>query len=400
MSADGNVVTFSEDRGYPYDFPPLHVIFARNVSTGTTVQVSHGSNGTGPGSARTGDPTAARRVPGNGVSPYNTISADGRYVAFAQWMDLPRSDVVVYDLAAHTLRTASPGADGTQPNGISIEPSIDADGRYVAFTSYASNLVAGDGNGSNDVFVRDLVAGSTRLVSLSSDGRQGDGGSGTAAISADGRYVAFASDAGNLVAGDTNDSTDIFVRDLVAGTTRLVSRSSAGGPADGSSSGPAISATGRYVGFESAAANLVAGDTNGLTDVFVRDLRHGTTRVSLATGGHTQADGWSARPAVSADGRYVSFTSAGTNLVAGDSNGRDDVFVRDRRYGRTYRVSVGAHGQSDADSRGGAMSPDGRYVAFESSGMNLVAGDTNLVADVFRRDRSTRATLRVSLDTG
>jgi Tol biopolymer transport system component len=401
MSADGNVVTFSEDRGYPHDFPPLQVIFARNVASGTTVQISHGVNGTGPGWTRpTGGPAAERRVPGNGVDPHNAISADGRYVAFAQWMNLPRHDVVVYDLTAHTLRTASQGLDGAQPTGDSTAPSINADGRYVAFTSSASNLVIGDGNGETDVFVRDLVAGTTRLVSLSSDGRQGDGGSGAPAISADGRYVAFASDAGNLVGGDTDDSTDIFVRDLVAGTTRLVSRSRTGGPADGSSFGLAISATGRDVAFESAATNLVAGDTNGLTDVFVRDLRYGrTARVSVATGGHPQADGWSAVPAVSADGRYVSFTSAATNLVAGDTNGAADLFVRDRNYGRTYRVSLGAHGQADHDSRGGAMSPDARYVAFESAGTNLVAGDTNQVADVFRRDRFARVTLRVSLDT-
>jgi Tol biopolymer transport system component len=395
MSADGNVVTFSVDRGYPYDFPPENVIFARDVAAGTTTQVSY-VGGTGAG--------ALRRVPGNGINPYNAVSADGRYVAFAQWLRLPRYDVVVSDLTTHTQRTASVAIGGAEPDGDSTSPAISADGRYVAFASAASNLVAGDRNDATDVFVRDLVAGTTRLVSRGArgqgDGESGGPGYGAPAISADGRYVAFASRATNLVAGDTNGRTDIFVRDLAARSTRLVSRSTAGARGNGDSYPAAISADGRFVAYRSDATNLVAGDTNDLPDIFVRDLRRGTTtRADLATGGHAQANGVSRSPAISADGRYVEFTSAASNLVGGDTNDTADVFVRDLRYGLTYRVSVGAHGQSDAVSNGGAVSGDGRYVAFDSDASGLVEGDTDGVTDVFRRDRYARVTIRVSLDT-
>jgi Tol biopolymer transport system component len=389
MSADGNVVTFSVDRGYPYDFPPENVIFARDVEAGTTTQVSY------VGGAVTG---ALRRVPGNGINPYNAISADGRYVAFAQWLRMPRYDVVVSDLSTHTQRTVSLGVGGAESNGGSTSPAISADGRYVAFASNASNLVAGDGNDATDVFVRDLVAGGTRLVSLGVGGRQGDDESSGPAISGDGRYVAFASNATNLVPGDTNGRTDVFVRDLLTSTTRLVSRSSAGARANDASYPAVISANGRFVAYQSDATNLVPGDTNDRPDIFVADLRRGTTaRVDLASGGQAQSNDWSRTPAISADGRYVEFTSAASNLVAGDTNDASDVFVRDRRYGLTYRVSVGAHGQAEGSD--GAVSGDGRYVAFDSAASGLVAGDTNGVTDVFRRDRYVRITLRVSLDT-
>jgi Tol biopolymer transport system component len=402
MSADGNVVTFSVDDGYPYESPPDNVIYARDVAAGTTTRVSYpGGIRPGSGAAR---PAALRRVPGNGVNPYNVVSADGRYVAFAQWLLLPRYDVVVYDRTTRTQRTASVALGGAVPTGDSFAPSLSADGRYVAFASDASNLVAGDSNDATDVFVRDLVAGTTRRVSLGAGGRQGDaasGGSGAGgpAISADGRYVAFGSGASNLVPGDTNGRVDVFVRDLVAGTTRLVSRSSAGVRGNGDSVRPAISANGRYVGYESDATDLVPGDTNDAIDVFVRDLAAGTTaRVSLVDGGRGQANGFSSAPALSAAGRYAEFTSTASNLVAGDTNATPDVFVRDLRLGRTYRVSVGAHGQTAGYAAGGALSAAGRYVAFDSGAPDLVPGDTNQVRDVFRRDRYARVTLRISLD--
>jgi Tol biopolymer transport system component len=230
--------------------------------------------------------------------------------------------------AAPTTVRVSVSSSDTQANSRSMSPAISADGRYVAFESYASNLVAGDTNDRRDVFVGDRVTGTTERVSVSSSGTQANSRSMSPAISADGRYVAFNSDARNLVAGDTNRAQDVFVHNRSTGTTRRVSKSSSGTQANQRSSTGGISADGRYVAFESWASNLVAGDTNDRSDVFVRDRATGTTqRVSVSSAG-TQANQGSWDPAVSADGRYVAFGSYASNLVAGDTNDVGDVFLR------------------------------------------------------------------------
>jgi Tol biopolymer transport system component len=208
-------------------------------------------------------------------------------------------------------------------NEVSFFPSISADGKYVAFESFASNLVAGDINGADDIFVRDLESGTTVLVSTGSGG-QGNSYSSDPSISADGRYVAFDSLADNLVAGDTNGNQDVFVRDLVSGTTVLFSTGSTG-QGDSHSFAPSISADGRYVAFTSYATNLVAGDTNSDSGTFVRDLVSGTT-VLVGTGIPGQVYNPFSYPSISADGSFVSFTSLATNLVAGDTNGFADIF--------------------------------------------------------------------------
>ena len=173
--------------------------------------------------------------------------------------------------AAGITERVSIASDGTQGNGASIEAAISADGRYVAFQSPASNLVAFDTNSLSDIFVRDRQTGTTERVSVATDGTQANGLSEQTEISADGRYVAFKSFASNLVAGDTNGTADVFVRDLVDDTTERVSVGTAGGQSSGLSEQPAISGDGRYVAFQSFGSNLVAGDTNGLEDIFVRD---------------------------------------------------------------------------------------------------------------------------------
>ena len=308
--------------------------------------------------------------------------------------------------AAGTTERVSVGPGGVQGDTGAVEPSISADGRFVAFGSWSTNLVPGDTNGWFDIFVRDRRAATTERVSVSTGGVQGDFMSVTAAISADGRFVAFGSGAGNLVAGDTNGRYDAFVRDRLSGTTERVSVSSAGVQGDGNSasgggfSEVAISAGGRFVAFASDAANLLAGDTNGLLDVFVRDRRTGRTgRASVGAAG-VQGNSASYSPAISADGRFVAFTSDAANLVAGDINGQADVFVRDRLAGRTERVSVGAAGlQGDGRSRNPAISADGRYVAFVSEADDLVPGDSNAAQDVFVRDRLAGTTARVSVST-
>jgi Tol biopolymer transport system component len=287
---------------------------------------------------------------------------------------------------------------GQQANGNSLLPAISADGRFVAFPSFATNLVARDRNGAFDVFVRDRVAQVTRRVSVGAGGQEGYRGSRDPAISADGRFVAFDSYAWNFVAGDTNGNQDVFVRDRKAQVTRRVSVGTGGQQANRRSYCMAISASGRFVLFASNATNLVAGDTNGSYDVFVRDRKAQVTRrVSVGAGGQ-QANDFSFDSAISTDGRFVVFESAASNLVAGDSNGVDDVFVRDRVAQLTRRVSVGSGGQqANGLSNQVAISAGGRFVAFVSEASNLVAGDTNGLADVFVRDRVAQVTRRVSV---
>src|SRR5437660_1328853 len=250
---------------------------------------------------------------------------------------------------AQTTVRVSVASGGTEGDDASLGSALSADGRFVAFDSAATDLVAGDTNGASDVFVHDRQTGTTERVSVASDGTQANNVSSYPALSADGRFVAFQSDATNLVAGDTNGATDVFVHDRQTGATERVSVASGGGTQGNRNSGgffafPALSADGRLVAFQSDATNLVARDTNGATDVFVHDRQTGTTeRVSVASGG-SQGNGFSAGPVLSADGRFVAFHSTATNLVAGDTNGATDVFVHDRQTGTTERVSVASGG--------------------------------------------------------
>ena len=349
----------------------------------------------------------------NGGSIYPSISDDGRYVAFTSDASnlVPgdtngADDVFVHDLLAGTTERVSVASEGTQGNGGSWWAIISGNGRYVVFSSSASNLVIGDTNESQDVFVHDRQTGSAERVSVASDGTQGDASSGiTAAISVDGRYVAFSSDATNLVGGDTNGATDVFVRDRQAGQTTRVSIRSDGTQGAASGGGRidsriAMSADGRYVAFTST-GSLASDDTNSQHDVYVHDRQTGeTTRSSISTDG-TQNTGWSDFPAISGDGRYVAFASSSNNLVPGDLNSRADVFVRDRQSGTTERVSVASDGtEANESSQWLAISRDGRYVAFYSRASNFVPGDTNALPDIFLRDRQTNQTERVSVSSG
>ena len=306
-------------------------------------------------------------------------------------------------LAGVTTRV-SVASDGTQGSW-GMYCSICADGRYTAFESGATNLVPGDTNGTYDVFVHDRQTGMTERVSVASDGAEGNWTSSDPSISSDGRCVVFKSLSSNLVPGDTNGTWDIFVHDRQTGVTERVSVSSGGTEGNGSSShyrGPSISADGRCVAFDSYSSNLVPGDTNGTSDVFVRDRQTGVTeRVSVSSAG-TQVYGYSFNPCISADGRCVAFDSSSSLLVPGDTNGQYDVFVHDRQTGVTERVSVasdGTQGNLHSGMYGSSISADGRYVAFTSEASTLVPGDTNGTHDVFVRDRQTGVTERVSVSS-
>ncbi|UCG88703.1 MAG: PKD domain-containing protein, partial [Gemmatimonadota bacterium] len=305
-----------------------------------------------------------------------------------------------HPLVADTTERVSVATDGTQGNAESRDSAISADGRFVSFVSEATALVAGDTNGSLDVFVRDRLTGQTERVSVASDGTQGDSASWAGNISGNGRYVAFSSLASNLAALDDNAAFDVFVHDRQTGQTERVSVATDGTQGDENSWNPAISSDGRYVAFESHATTLVAGDANAKIDVFVHDRATGQTeRVSVATDG-TQGDADSWQAAISADGRYVGFHSYSGALVAADTNGKVDVFVHDRLTGETQRVSVASDGtQGDGNSECPSLSADGRYVAFASYATTLVPFDTNDIWDVFVHDRHTGQTQRVSVTT-
>ena len=262
----------------------------------------------------------------------------------------------------------SVSTSGTEGNNLSADPSLSADGRYVVFRSYASTLVPDDSNGQADVFVRDRSTDTTKRVSVANDGSQGNGASHTAplrAVSADGRSVVFMSNASNLVAGDTNNGFDVFVRDLVAGTTERVSVASDGTQANGISYSATISADGRYLAFESQASNLVPGDTNNAPDAFVRDRQAGTTeRVSVSnTGQQSVGDLSSLRPAISADGRYVAFNSYADNLVPNDPDNGFDLFVRDRVASTTELINPPGGVEANSEP---TMSDDGRYLVYST----------------------------------
>ncbi|MBN1450525.1 MAG: PD40 domain-containing protein [Anaerolineales bacterium] len=274
------------------------------------------------------------------------------------------------------ITRVSADSSGAEANGGSTKPAISDDGRFVAFESGASNLVSGDTNNADDIFVHDRQTDQTTRVSVSSSGVEANGYSSSPAISGDGRYVAFYTDATNLVSGDTNGCGDIFVHDRQTGQTTRVSVSSSGveenAPPPDDYLVLSISGNGRYVAFYSDATNLVSGDTNGATDIFVHDLQTGTTtRASVASDG-TEANAGSREPSLSGDGRYIAFVSGATNLVAEDTNGKGDVFVRDLQAGTTTRASVNS---SEVEANGGGYNPDisgdGRYVVFLSKSRNL-----------------------------
>jgi Tol biopolymer transport system component len=322
----------------------------------------------------------------------------------ARWKGVVLATLLASGLArAQTTERASVNTGGVQGNDVSTAPSISADGRFVAFGSGASNLVTGDTNGFFDIFVQDRQSGTTERVSVATNGAQGNSDSWFPSISGDGRFVAFESGASNLVTGDTNGFWDIFVRDRQLGTTERVNVGAGGAQGNSDSEFASISADGRVVVFRSYASNLVANDTNGLYDIFVRDRQQpiGTIELASVSTGGTQADAASRFSSISGDGRFVAFDSQASNLVAGDTNGSEDVFVRDRLSGTTERVSVDSAGaQGNLFSRTPSISSDGRFVAFCSWASDLIAADTNGELDIFVHDRQNGTTERMSEATG
>ena len=246
-------------------------------------------------------------------------------------------------------------------------------------------------------------SGSTVRVSVDSNGLAGNASSTWPAISADNRFIAFSSDATNLVAGDTNGVTDIFVRDRQIGTTRRISVSGAGAQANGACASPAISGDGRFVVFTSVASNLVAADTNFCADVFVVELATGAIECASvnATGAHGNDSSGPAR--VSADGRFVAFTSSASNLDPLDPTHGilpQDVYVRDRVSGTTQLMSTNAAGvKGNKLSENCDISGDGRYIVFDSGATNLAPLTTTGFGNIYRKDRVTGAIVLIDVDS-
>jgi Tol biopolymer transport system component len=265
--------------------------------------------------------------------------------------------------------------------------------------SYATNLVPGDTNDLPNIFVRDRLTGETKLVSRTPSGAPGNGESWSPSISADGHWIAFQSTASDLIGGDTNGTSDVFLYDNTTDTVTRVSVTSSGGEADGWSSWPAMSADGNIIAYESEASNLVAGDTNTFADVFLLDRETATvTRINVAADG-SETNGYSHWPSLSGDGRYTAYLSYASNIVAADSNGAWDDFLYDRETGQTVLISLTSTGQQvdDLGVDWPVLSGDGRYVVFSSASSVLVPNDTNRAYDVFLRDLWDGMTTRASL---
>ncbi|NQU50715.1 MAG: PD40 domain-containing protein [Planctomycetes bacterium] len=342
---------------------------------------------------------------GDGASTTCSISADGRFICFRSYAadlvpnDLnERADIFVHDQLYGTTERVSVDNFGVEGDASSYESCLSADGRYVAFRSFASNLVPNDTNIAYDIFVHDRLTQTMERVSVRANGVEGNLGSSFPCISADGRFVAFHSVANNLVTDDSNNQVDIFLHDRNLGITGRVSVTSAGGQANNRSQEPSMSANGRWIAFQSMATNLTSSDSNGVSDIFVRDNLTMTTEMISVSSTGLQANADCLDAVISADGRFVSFYSEASNLVTGDSNGVADVFVHDRQTGMTERVSVDSNNQqANAQSSAAQMSADGRFIVFQSLANNLIPADTNPSEDIFLRDRLTGQTERLNL---
>ncbi len=325
----------------------------------------------------------------NGASSNAEISMDGRYIAFESTAsnlvandNNGASDVFVYDCSTQLITRISVDISGAEVYGYSGLPSISGDGRYIAYASIANGITPDDYNNNYDVFVYDQLLNTVERISVGIGGADSNGESVYPSINYDGSYVAFRSDATNLVPVDVNACTDIFLYDRSNKTMSLVSSAPAA-QADGNSSMPSISGDGLSVAFESHAANLVPNDTNNVKDVFVYNKASNTiTRVSVDASGN-QANADSNKPSINMDGNFVAFQSDANNLVPDDTNNSRDIFLYNISAGTIDRVSMLAGVQGDSSSVNPSINMDGSMIAFESASSNFASGDTNNTNDVF-----------------
>jgi len=392
LTPDGRHVgfdTFASNLS-PWDINTVADVFVRDRADGATILIS---------AALTG-------LTGNNSSAFHAITPDGRFVVFSSdAYDLIRFDTNnqrdvfvrdrdpdangILDEGNETTVRVSVDSAGLAANGASTGGAISDDGTKVAFQSDADNLAAGDGNGATDVFVRDLVAGTTTLVSVAALGASGDAASFDPAITADGTRVMFTSTADDLVAGDLNGANDVFVRDLGAGTTDRVSLGWNGNETNGAARDFRMSADGTKLVWSSDADDVVASDLNNKSDVFLRDLAAGTTVCLSVSESGEQGDRGADHPALSRNGAWASFNSNARNLEGIETNFTTDVFLRDLVAGTMTKASTRPCGAEGAGASSGYdVSDDGLTVALLHNGTDLIGGDANGIFDLLVRDRT------------
>jgi hypothetical protein len=382
VSADGRFVVFSSfaTNLVAGDTNGKRDIFLFDRQSGTTVMVSKNPND---------------NAPGNGDSNLPIINQDGTFVAFSSRASnlitgdtAGFQDVFRYNIATHALQlvSATNAAGTTFANGNSSEPTISKDGNIVSFTSFAPNLGGVDGNAENDVYVRNMTTGSNELASVNTGNvAAGNKLSFDSWISEDGRYVTFRSDATNLVSGDTNGNRDTFLRDLTLNSTTLISVNLAGVSGNSGSESNAVSGDGRFVVFQSRATDLVGNDGNNNTDVFLRDTSNNTTRLlSINRFGTSSAGGFSEFPAMSQNGDYATFSSTAPDIATSDSNGREDVFLRDLKRGPLTLVSTNTGGvPANGRSFDPFLSRGGDFVVFTSDATDMAGIATGGKANIY-----------------
>lgn len=346
--------------------------------------------------ASSAEPNAASQAPVFATN--NTLSFWGGATNLVSGDTNARVDIFLKDLSSGTVTRLSTSSGGVQINGNSYSPAFSSDGNIVAFHSDATNLVGSDTNNTNDVFVKNLTTGVVTRVSTGNGDVQGNGSATDASISADGNLVVFRSYASNLVSGDTNGERDIFLKNISTGITTRMSADAGGVEGNAGSDKPVISADGSKVAFWSLASNLAAGDTNGTYDVFIKDVVTGAVTIASSDAGGTIGNLGSFDPVFSPDGTKVAYRTFSNNLILGDGNGASDIFVKDLTSGILTLISCAADGVTfgNADSFSPVFSPDGTKVAFASRASNLVSGDTNGMMDIFVKDLTTGETIRVS----
>ncbi|NOQ64221.1 MAG: DUF4214 domain-containing protein [Methyloprofundus sp.] len=306
------------------------------------------------------------------------ISADGQYITFATAasdMDDQDTlnklkDVFVYDRVTEQVSRVSSASE----LGLSEFPVISANGRFISYQSTIDDIVANDNNGTSDVFVYDRLQNISTRISLSFTGKEGRNESTRPSISADGRYITYQSDASNLVAGDNNRSSDVFVYDRNTEEVALVSRSTAGAWGSDDSVKPVISADGRFISYTSESDNLSSGARlNKNPKIFVYDRENGVTSLATINSLGELSNGRSFRSAISSNGRFVSYNSDATNLVAGNIINVSNIFVRDRLHAETTRISYKFDGfETESASNYSSISAHGEFIAFHSADPDLV----------------------------
>jgi hypothetical protein len=404
LSGNGQVVSFGSSSTDldPPDTNNLSDRFVRDLTGNTTERISL-ADASGPfPSQANGDSTSSirgqRQLSADGR--FLVTQTTAKNLGFLN-LTGTSNQIVRVDRQGNLVRLISADINGAQAISAAFDPAISADGRFIVFRSSTTNLVVGDSNNASDIFWLDADNGGLERVNLGPGNVQGLGGATTTlpSVADDGNAIAFVSNQNNLVVGDSNAAQDIFVRDRATSTTTRVSVDSAGAQANGLSDFPVISANGRFVVFSSLASNLVAGDAGGFQDIFRHDRQTGQTVLVSQSSTGTQGNNNSFISAISADGNRIAFSSSATNLVNGDSNARTDIFVRDVTQGTTTLVSVSSAGElGNGTCSVPSISADGQVVTFLSGANNLVSGDNNNLNDLFRHDLQSGQTLRVSVD--